>query len=163
RRLDDDTGLAVALAPQQHTLRRLRENLDALEPALSALAQRLDGRALVGDRVQHVGPVRELAALLLHEAEKTDLVRWMLEVDEDVLGVYESGCIDGFLESSIDLYWTVIGVCADWLGAPVEDLTVVVLTHELAHAYTHLGRDIDGQRWAVDSFRESGRALKEGL
>jgi hypothetical protein len=58
RRLDDDTGLAVVLAPYQHTLRRLRENLDALDPALSALTQRLDGRALVGDRVQHVGPVR---------------------------------------------------------------------------------------------------------
>jgi hypothetical protein len=163
RRLDDDTGLAVALAPHQHTLRRLRENLDALEPALSALAQRLDGRALAGDRVQHVGPVRELAALLLHEAEKTDLVPWMLEVDEDVLGVYEYGCIDGFPESSIELYWTVIGLCASWLGAPVEDLAAVVLTHELAHAYTHLGRDIDGRRWAADSFGESDRALKEGL
>src|SRR5262249_38712862 len=40
RSLDDDTGLAVALAPHQHTLRRLRENLDVLEPALSLLAQR---------------------------------------------------------------------------------------------------------------------------
>src|SRR5262249_10773202 len=125
RRLDDDTGLAVALAPHQPTLRRLREDLDALEPALSALAQRLDGRALTGDRAQHVGPVRELAALLLHEAEKTDLVRWMLEVDEDVLGVYQYGCIDGFPESSIELYWTVIGLCAGWLGAPVEDLAAV--------------------------------------
>ena len=163
RRLDDDTGLAVTLAPHQHTLRRLRENLDALKPALSGLAQRLDGRGLVGDRVRHVGPVRELAALLLHEAEKADLVRWMLEVDEDVLGVYEYGCIDGFPESSIELYWSVIGVCAGWLGAPVEDLAVVVLTHELAHAYTHLGRDIDGLRWASASFGESDRTLKEGL
>jgi len=29
RSLDDDTGLAVTLAPHQQTLRRLRENLDA--------------------------------------------------------------------------------------------------------------------------------------
>src|SRR5262245_20506683 len=47
RSLDDDTGLAVTLAPHQQTLRRLREDLDALELALSTLAQRLDGRALV--------------------------------------------------------------------------------------------------------------------
>jgi hypothetical protein len=163
RSLDDDTGLAVALAPHQQTLRRLREHLDALEPALSALEERPDGRALVGDRVLHVPPVRELAMLLLDEAEKTDFVRWTLEVDEDVLGVYEYGRIDGFPESSIELYWAVIGVCAGWLGASVEDLAVVVLIHELAHAYTHLGRDIDGLRWASDAFNESNRALTEGL
>jgi hypothetical protein len=110
-----------------------------------------------------VAPVRELAARLLDEAAKTDLVCWMLEADEDVLGVYEYGRIDGFPESSIELFWPVIGLCAGWLGTPVEDLTVVVLTHELAHAYTHLGRDIDGLRWASDAFGESDRALKEGL
>jgi hypothetical protein len=39
----------------------------------------------------------------------------------------------------------------------------VVLAHELAHAYTHLGRDIDGRRWEVQAFRDSEHALKEGL
>ena len=111
---------------------------------MSALTQRLDGRELVGDRVLHVAPVRELATLLVDEAENADLVRWMLEVDKDVLGVYEYGRIDGFAGSSIELYWPVIGLCAGWLGTPVEDLAVVVSTHELAHAYTHPGRDIDG-------------------
>jgi hypothetical protein len=38
----------------------------------------------------------------------------------------------------------VIGAVARWLGVSVEGLTVVVLTHEMVHAYTHLGTDIDG-------------------
>jgi len=163
RRFDDVTGLGVTLAPYQHTLRRVQESLDALEPALSALMARTDGRALVGDRASHVDPVRELAAHLLAEATKADLVRWALEVDEDVLGVYEYGCIDVFPESCVELYWGVIGLCAGWLGTPVEDLAAVVLAHELAHAYTHLGRDIDGRRWDVNAFQDSDHALKEGL
>jgi hypothetical protein len=163
RRFDDATGLGVTLAPYQHTLRRVQESLDALEPALNALMGRTDGRALVGDRARHVAPVRELAAHLLAEAQKVDLVRWALEVDEDVLGVYEYGRIDVYPESSVELYWGVIGLCAGWLGTPVEDLAAVVLAHELAHAHTHLGRDIDGRRWDVNAFHDSDHALKEGL
>jgi hypothetical protein len=39
----------------------------------------------------------------------------------------------------------------------------VVLAHELAHAYTQLGADIDGRRWAAPSFAKAETALKEGL
>ena len=41
---------------------------------------------------------------------------------------------------------TVIGLVSEWLGCAVEDLAIVVLTHELAHAYTQLGADIEGHR-----------------
>lgn len=50
-----------------------------------------------------------------------------------------------------------------WLGCAVEDLAIVVLTHELAHAYTQLGADIDGRRWAAASFAKAETELKEGL
>src|SRR4029077_10395808 len=46
-----------------------------------------------------------------------------------------------------------------WLGCDVEDLTVVVLTHELAHAYTQLGADIEGRRWAAPLFAKAEIAL----
>ena len=39
----------------------------------------------------------------------------------------------------------------------------MVLTHELAHAYTQLGADIDGRRWAAASFAKAETELKEGL
>src|SRR5271169_4975095 len=49
------------------------------------------------------------------------------------------------------------------MGVAIEDLTVVVLTHELAHAYTHLGRDIDGARWGDEEFDKSALEVREGL
>lgn len=163
RSLDDDLWLLVTLAPHQDALRQLRRGLTELDGAVAALRERPVGRALLGDRGQHLAPVQELAEHLLHEAEKLNLVRWILEVDEDVLGAYEYGAIDFGPDGRISLYWGVIGVCAGWLGTPVEDLAAVVLAHELAHAYTHLGQDIDGRRWEVQAFRDSEHALKEGL
>jgi hypothetical protein len=49
------------------------------------------------------------------------------------------------------------------MGVNVKDLSVIVLGHELGHAYNHLGADIDGLRWASDGFAASEHALKEGL
>jgi hypothetical protein len=52
---------------------------------------------------------------------------------------------------------------SEWMGCTVEDLTVVVLTHELAHAYTQLGADIEGRRWPAAAFAAAESGLKEGL
>jgi hypothetical protein len=60
--------------------------------------------------------VRELAEALLCEAEKVDLVQWILGVDEGVLGVYEYGAFDVGPDACIGLHWGVIG--SGWL--PVE-------------------------------------------
>jgi hypothetical protein len=56
-------------------------------------------------------------------------------------------------------HWLGVGL----LGCQVEDLTIVVLVHELAHAYTQNGADIEGRRWATISFAKAETALKEGL
>jgi hypothetical protein len=52
---------------------------------------------------------------------------------------------------------------AAMLDVMIEDLTVVVLIHELAHGYTHIGRDIDGVSWSDSGFRESELDVTEGL
>ena len=57
----------------------------------------------------------------------------------------------------------VIGLMAGILGVSAEALTIVVLAHELAHAYTHLGSDIDGQRWKVGDFARADLRIVEGL
>lgn len=49
------------------------------------------------------------------------------------------------------------------MGCTVEDLTIVVLTHELAHAYTQLGADIEGRRWPSYKFKDVEIDVKEGL
>ena len=61
------------------------------------------------------------------------------------------------------LYWGVIGIVAPRLGVEVEALSAVVLAHELSHAYSHVGYDIDGNRWSDESFESSEIAVVEGL
>ncbi|RPH52313.1 MAG: hypothetical protein EHM85_03435 [Desulfobacteraceae bacterium] len=100
----------------------------------------------------------ELSTNLLSIIQKYDIVDWILKIDADVLGAY-------FFKrpAHIELYWAVIGLVAQSIGKSVEDLTVVVLAHELAHAYTHLGADIDGSRWHTQEFAQAEHPLREGL
>jgi len=39
----------------------------------------------------------------------------------------------------------------------------LTLAHELAHAYTHLGYDIDGDNWKTQAFQEADLFICEGL
>ncbi len=101
--------------------------------------------------------------------DQHDPLKVVLAVKEDFLGVYKYDVGGLFADelsvnrATIQLYWGVIGVVAEWLGCSVEDLAVVVLAHELAHAYTQLGADIEGRRWPASEFAVAETALKEGL
>ena len=106
---------------------------------------------------------------LLTVLNKHDPLKKVLLVSKDFLGVYEYDAKD-LLEdqqavnrAAIRLYWGVIGLVSQWLGCAEEDLAVVVLTHELAHAYTQLGADIEGHRWPAPAFARAETALKEGV
>ena len=100
---------------------------------------------------------------LLEILDARDPVAKILAVESDVLGVYSYGLRRGAPHGEIELYWAIIGLVSDLLGVHVEDLTIVVLTHELAHAYTQAGFDIDGQVWDTFNFGDSDLAVKEGL
>ena len=101
--------------------------------------------------------------------DQHDPLKSVLAVNQDFLGIYDYDARALFLDeqainrATIRLYWGVIGLVSQWLGCEVEDLTVVVLTHELAHAYTQLGADIEGRRWAAPLFAKAESALTEGL
>jgi hypothetical protein len=109
------------------------------------------------------------AAALLTVLEQHDPLKKVLAVREDFLGVYEYNARDMFADeksvnrATIRLYWGVIGLVSELDGCSVEDLTTVVLTHELAHAYTQLGADIEGRRWPAPAFAQAEPALKECL
>jgi hypothetical protein len=67
---------------------------------------------------------------------------------------------------SIEIHWVAIGMfvtLSDEFNNSVEDLTAKVLAHELAHAYTHVGFDIDGIRWDTDAFVHTDIFILEGL
>ena len=99
----------------------------------------------------------------------------ILSIEEDILGVYKYRFVDNdLLENStrsdtetnwasIELYWAVIGLSALWKSCKVEDLAVVVLTHELGHAFTQLGADSEGRIWNANHFAETNINVTEGL
>ena len=78
-------------------------------------------------------------------------------INEDVLGAYF------YMNPHIELYWIPIALIAEAINASIEDLTIIVLIHELAHAYTHIGMDIGGRSWETQDFMDSELAVKEGL
>jgi hypothetical protein len=101
--------------------------------------------------------VRETACAWLKRLDQMHALERIFDIREDVLGAYY------FRIPEIRLYWVVIGIVARVLAVSVEALTVVVLAHELAHAYTHLGLDIDNERWDTEQFARSEKDIVEGL
>jgi hypothetical protein len=67
------------------------------------------------------------------------------------------------LGSWIEIYWMSIGMIALDLNVSPEALTIVCLTHELVHAYTHLGQDTDHEIWPTSYFDQSDLMIVEGL
>lgn len=93
--------------------------------------------------------------------------------DFDILSI--SGRVFDFLEpsnpdvfgryyirtSEVQLYIFPIVLFTQLHGLDLESFIVMVLTHELTHAYNHIGRDKDGEYW--QSFAETDDNLAEGL
>jgi len=93
-----------------------------------------------------------------------DIVRRILAIEEDVLGAYFFGRSGRWVNPQcIEIYYPVIALVAPGLEVQAEDLTAVVLAHELAHAYSHLGYDIDEHAWDTDAFRTAEKAIVEGI
>lgn len=106
------------------------------------------------------GDLSEVGHWLLKVIKKlneANITRQLVEIEEDILGAYY------FRESKVEIYWMAIGVASLLFGIPVPALTTVVLAHELAHAYTHLGKDIDGKSWSTQKFAQADLAIVEGL
>ena len=101
--------------------------------------------------------VRQTAEAWLRLIDDEGAIRRLATIEEDVLGAYF------FRVPEVRLHWVPIGIVARMLDVSVEALTMVVLAHELAHAYTHLGRDIDGERWDTEAFAHADLEIVEGL
>jgi hypothetical protein len=104
-----------------------------------------------------IARVQQTAQAWLAELDRVQAIEKITGINEDVLGAYF------FRIPEIRIYWVVIGITACALGISAEALTVVVLAHELAHAYTHLGRDIDSVRWETEQFALADLDIVEGL
>ena len=81
----------------------------------------------------------------------------ILQFDEDVLGAYF------YRRPAVSVFWTPIAILSATSGLSIESLAFVALTHELAHAYTHVGLDINGEDWDTTAFGRSTDELVEGF
>ena len=163
----DEKWLAILLAPWRSTLTTLRAGSNEIG---GKLLPELFAQENQSERFPEIDrdlrAVEDFAESLLRDAAAFDLVTEIHAIDEDILGRYSfkiSPYTNEVADARIDLYWGVIGLVARALGVTVEGLTEKVLAHELAHAYTHLGADIDGERWDSQHFVKAARGLKEGL
>jgi hypothetical protein len=104
----------------------------------------------------------ELADSLVEYATRAQLLKRITEINEDILGVYAANSRLFPDRGRIEIYWLVIGALARLLGVDTEALAVVVIMHELAHAYTHVGLDSNSNRWE-DGFWECDKRIVEGL
>lgn len=126
--------------------RLLEEITQALRGALPQ-ASEMEAFACVGDMMQRLN----------HALDGKGLPEVILGLEKDGLGAYFCG------GRRVKIYWLPISMLAFSEGWQIEDLTFIVLAHELAHAYTHAGIDIDGNVWSDEDFANSELELVEGL
>lgn len=164
--IPDEHRLAVLLSPYRISLQQVSDSSRRISKDLvSTLSVHTRGFNLLNGRQRHLEPCWELAEDLLREGDKYDLAKEVLAVEKDILGryIYRKPNLFSEPDCSIELYWGIIGLISSQIGVDIEDLTVVILAHELAHAYTHMGLDIDERNWATESFGSSEIPVVEGL
>ena len=111
----------------------------------------------------HVTPqtlqyVSAFLAGLVTQVDQYNLIERILKIDEDCLGAYF------YRRPEIQLYWLPIAILAQCSPiADTESLTFITLAHELAHAYTHQGKDIDGTDWNTEQFAHCDKCIVEGI
>ena len=104
--------------------------------------------------IRRVGDTAKAWIALIEEQQVVDRI---LAIQEDILGAYF------YRIPEVRLYWVAIGIMARLIDVSIEALVVVVLTHELGHAYTHLGYDIDDHKWDTEHFAQTDVHVVEGL
>ncbi len=158
----EDTDLLAVLVPQYLTyLEKLADGCPPVEQLIdkiSKISNELEYTFEDTIAIQHTGAIASSLLRNFNDANPTSVI---LSVNEDVLGTYKHNPATG--NNKIELYWAVIALVARLISVPIEALTYVVLTHELAHAFTHIGSDIDGQKWDDDGFFKTDLSLVEGL
>lgn len=170
QQFDDGLALALALAPLTRMLEEAHVGLSSLIPAVGRLYDREDFVDAFADVGPTLAEARDSIAEMLKEASRANVLGQIFAIRDDVLGVYRfdpprqpSWDDSDDANARVELFWGVIGLVSRLLGVSVEGLTVKVLAHELAHAYTHVGADADGRRWGTTAFQRTDRALLEGL
>ena len=165
----DDFQRVMLLGRYRLFLEQAREGIPPLLRLREELARQPNSEPWIQANEYELQSIVHWVEELLKVLDQHDPLKTVLAVHDDILGAFEYDARDEFADdysvnrAVIRIYWGIVGLMTEWLGCTVEDLTIVVLTHELAHAYTQLGADIDGRRWPAHVFAKAETSLKEGL
>ena len=135
----------------------LAEARDGLGVIAGQRAMLADHLGDIGDEMDSVESSRRFVERILgHSIERT-LAERLEAIEDDILGAY------WVHDSKIQIYWMPIAIFASLFGLPIRTLTIITLCHELAHAYTHRGVDLNSNAWNTDHFVRTDNEVKEGL
>jgi len=145
-----------------HDIHSLRNVAERLKPLIDTLRQEEEWKVRTKKYDFQLEQAVNVAGELAEYAAKAELLKRITAISEDILGVYMPTAKLFPDRGQIELYWVVIGAVARLVGVDTEALAVVVMTHELAHAYTHLGLDSNRHRWE-EGFWGCNPGVTEGL
>jgi len=98
------------------------------------------------------------------QAQLEAIQKEVLRLDDGDFGISDILGVFSYTEHMIKLYAQVIAYHSILLCVEAEDLAFVVLAHELAHAYTMAGYDINGYRGQIlDQPGQRYKYVVEGL
>jgi len=163
--IEEEEWALALLALHRPAIEQLKRGSRELLAIVPQLLRDEVGDRLLGGRDVPLKLTHDLAEELLRVLSGFDLAKRLLAVEGDVLGAYfpPQRKWHTVKPPYIELYWAVIGLIAQLIGASATSLTVVVLAHELAHAFSQVGADIEGYRWEPEIFHGAEIGLKEGI
>lgn len=153
-----DTSLRLLLL--RGTIAAAAQGVHLIRADLDAVRSLVASEVASGDDLPsepELARVARLLSLLTEELADVRLFDDIWREPVDWLGAYF------FRKPLVEIYWIPIAFEAARSQLEIEALTYVVLAHELAHAYTHLGRDIDGHSWRTEDFAGTSGYVVEGL
>lgn len=86
-----------------------------------------------------------------------ELLKLFKDRDADIFGSYNVRTHD------INLFWVSIALYAYVKNLPIDRITFIILAHEMAHLYTHIGLDINHNCWDDFKFVYTDKRITEGL
>lgn len=175
---EEEKNFLLLLSRYRPLFTSLATNLDSLGRATPVIARHPRGADLLAGREEAIPVISSLILDALAVLGPFDPIQKVLEIDSDVFGLYTpspspaenypddlaySVELQAPGRGEIEVYWAVIGLVSELKGWDAADLALVVLIHEFAHAYTHLGADASGRRWTTHAFQRTDKFIKEGL
>ena len=143
---DDDRWAIELIGAWKERIEALAVSANQFAPLITGLSDLETWSERASQYQQTLADVQNMTEQMRSYAVLAKLLKRMMAIEDDILGAYfyrEHRNLFGNSPRNmkIELYWLVIGSVARMIGASVEGLMAVVLTHELAHAYTHVGRE----------------------